>query len=74
MKCCKKGDPVFAGADFEILLHLRQHIAAPNGGLARITSKRSLSWMSLMFSDSVLVRTMFGASMPCRIMFMIPIT
>ena len=43
-----------------------------NGGLARMMSKRSASWMSARFWLRVLVRRMFGASIPCRIRFMIP--
>jgi hypothetical protein len=46
----------------------------PKGGLARMMSKRSFSCTSARFSASVLVWMMLGASMPCRIMFMIAMT
>ena len=46
----------------------------PKGGLAITTSTRSFSRISARFSVRVLVWMMLGASMPCRIMFMIAMT
>ena len=63
-----------AGADREILLDLLALLAAEGGGLAMTMSKRSFCWMSARFSARVLVWTMFGASMPWRIMFITPMT
>ena len=45
----------------------------PKGGLARITSYLSFSWISARFSASVLVWMILGASMPWNIIFIVPI-
>jgi len=63
-----------AGSDLEVLLNFRPLLTAKRRiGQDNVKTILLLN-IAYAFSERVLVWTMFGASMPCKIMFMMPMT